>query len=55
MIIIATQENGEGTDWIDEEELDLNALSIPLDADSQAYPIYSMKEHFYSPWEIDEL
>ena len=54
MVVIANVENGESADWIDEEELDLNGISIPQDEDIQALPIYSMIEHFASPWENEE-
>jgi len=48
MVIIANVENGESVDWIDEEELDLNGISIPGDDDNQTFPVYSMSEHFAS-------
>ena len=51
MVIIANGENGESVDWIDKEELDLNRISIPEDDDNQTFPVYSMSEHFASPWE----
>ena len=51
MVIIANEENGESVDWIEEEELDLNGISIPQDEQIRALPIYSIKEHFASPWE----
>ena len=44
----------ESVDWIDEEELDLNGISIPGDDDNQTFPVYSMSEHFASPLENDE-
>ncbi|BFZ21940.1 hypothetical protein BsWGS_24979 [Bradybaena similaris] len=51
MVIIANEENGESADWIDEDELDLNGISIPQDEEIHALPIYSMEDHFASPWE----
>ena len=54
MVIIANEENGESVDWIDEEDLDLNGISTPQDEEIRALPIYSMKEHFASPWENGE-
>jgi hypothetical protein len=51
MVVIANEENGESADWMDEEDLDLNGISIPQDEEIQALPIYSMKEHFASPCE----
>ena len=53
-VIIANEENGESVDWIEEEELDLNGISIPQDEQIRALPIYSIKEHFASPWENGE-
>jgi len=53
-IIIANEENGKSADWMDEEELDLNGMEIPQDEEIHAIPIYSMKEHFDSPWENGE-
>ena len=47
-------ENEESADWIDEEDLDLNGISIPQDEENRALPIYSLKEHFASPWENGE-
>ena len=55
MVIIANEENGESVDWIEEEELDLNGISIPQDEQIRALPIYSIKEHFASPWENGEV
>lgn len=52
MVIIANVENGESADWIDEDELDLNGISIPQDEEIHALPIYSMEEHLSSPREI---
>jgi hypothetical protein len=54
MVIIANEENGESAEWMDEEELDLNGISIPQDEEIHTLPIYSMKEHFASPWENGE-
>ena len=51
MVIIANEENGESAECIDEEELDLNGISISPDEETNTFPIYSMKEHFSSPWE----
>ena len=51
MVIIANVENGKSVDWIDKEELDLNRILIPEDDDNQTFPVYSMSEHFTSPWE----
>ena len=42
----------DSIDWIDEEEF--NGISIPEDDDSQTFPVYSMCEHFASPWENEE-
>lgn len=39
---------------MNEEDLDLNGTSIPQDDDVYALPIYSMKEHFCSPWDNEE-
>ena len=44
----------ESVDWIDEEDLYLNGISTPQDEEIRALPIYSMKEHFASPWENGE-
>jgi hypothetical protein len=46
MVINANEENVESVDWMDEEELDLNGISIPQDKEIHAVPIYSMEEHF---------
>lgn len=54
MVVIANEENVKSADWIDEEELDLNGISIPQDEEIHALPIYSMKENFASPWENGE-
>jgi len=54
MVIIANVGNGESVDWIDEEELNLNGISIPEDDDNQTFSVYSMNEHFDSPWENEE-
>ena len=54
MVIIANVKNGENVDWIYEEKLDLNGISIPEDIDNQTFPVYSMSEHFASPWENEE-
>ena len=54
MVIIANVENEESADWMNEEELDLNGISISQDDDVHALPIYSTKEHFYSPWDNGE-
>ena len=54
MVIIANVENEESVDWIDEEELDLNGISIPEDDDNQTFPVYVISEHFASPWENEE-
>jgi len=54
MVIIANVENEESLDWIDEEELDPNEISIPEDDDNQTFPVYSISEHFASPWENEE-
>lgn len=54
MVIIANEENGESVDWIDEEYLDLNGISTLQHEEIRALPIYSMKEHFASPWENGE-
>ena len=48
MVVIANEENGESADWIDEEDLDLNGISIPFDDDIHSFPTYFMKEHFAS-------
>ena len=54
MVISANEENGESVDWIEEEELDLNGISISQDEQIRALPIYSIKEYFASPWENGE-
>ena len=38
IVIIANVDNGESVDWIFEEELDLNGISIPRDDDNQTFP-----------------
>ena len=45
----------ESADWIDEEEFDLNWISIPQDQYIQALSVYFMIEHFASPWENEVL
>jgi len=54
MVIIVNVENRESVDWIDEEELDLNRISILEDDDNQTFPVYYMSENFASPWENKE-
>ena len=54
MVIIANVENEESVDWIDEEELDFNGISIPEDDDNQTFPVYSISEHIASPWENEK-
>ncbi len=54
MAIIANQENGESADWFDEEDLGLTGIAIPNEepsANTPAFPVLSMKDHFHSPWE----
>ena len=53
MVIIANQENGESVDWFDEQDLDLTGIAIPNEepANTPAFPVLSMKDHFQSPWE----
>lgn len=36
MVVIVNEENGESADWIDEEEPDLNGISIPQAEEIQA-------------------
>ena len=45
----------ERVDCIDEEEMDLNGIFILYDGPIQILSIYSMKEHFASPWENEEV
>ena len=44
-------ENGENTDWMDEENLDLNGVPIPQDEKNCVLPIYSMKDYFALSWD----
>ena len=54
MVITMSEENGESVDWMDEEDVDLTGISIPRDEQIHATPIYSIKDHFASPWENGE-
>jgi len=54
MVIIANVENEESIDWIDEEELDLNGISILEDDDNQTFPVYSISKHFATPCKNEE-
>ena len=47
MVIIANEENGESAEWIDEEELDLNGISISPDEETNTFPIFFHEGAFF--------
>ena len=54
MVILANQENEESVDWFEEDELDLDGVSVPPDSSTgfHGFPVISVEEHLKSvQWE----
>ena len=58
MVILANAENRESVDWIDERELDLEGISLPMNdvnLETNEFLVNSMEEHLTLPWDNDKL
>lgn len=55
MAVIASEENGECCEWVDEQDVDVAGISVPEDLDIlptvSVMPIIDISEHLTSPWE----
>jgi len=52
MVIIANAENVKSAEWQDEDNLDISEMIIPEKrCTGSGMPVYTIAEHFSSPWE----